>query len=241
MHHDNSGLKRGAISGKGMDSQILSSQSATAMEAPAAHNSRVPAVVGVEPWSWKGDDNNGNMIHAAAARRLISKYTEYQKPGEWTKEDIERLRSEHSHIVFVTANLIRLGVPRDDPSMKEIVASQILLAKNIERAGLPIVVFGLGSQAGLNGPFEFTAIPETVRLLKVISAHSRHIAVRGEFTAEACVKLGVKNVEVVGCQSMFWHRSPQFSWKLTNPGAQATGKVAFNFTNAYLEADLINQ
>src|ERR1700732_2429075 len=86
---------RGGDLGRTMDIQPLS-QAATAMEAPAAHNSRVPAVIGVEPWSWKGDDNNGNMIHAAAARRMISKHTEYQKPGEWTKEDIQRLRSEHS-------------------------------------------------------------------------------------------------------------------------------------------------
>jgi len=240
MHHDNSGLKRGAISGKGMDSQILSSQSATAMEAPAAHNSRVPAVIGVEPWSWKGDDNNGNMIHAAAARRMISKYVEFQRPGEWTDADIEQLRSENSHIVFVTANLIRLGVPGDHHTIKDLVGSQVPLAKNIERAALPVVVFGLGSQAGLSGPLELTVAPETVRLLKVISEHSRKIAVRGVFTAEACVRLGVKNVEVVGCQSMFWHRLPQFS-KLCDAVADPLDRIAFNFTDARFEANLINQ
>src|SRR5438067_8369565 len=131
-------------------------------------SSRVPAVIGVEPWSWRGDDNSGNMIHAAAARRMISNYSEYKRPGEWTDADIERLRSEHSHIVFVTANLIRLGVPGSHPSIKELVASLVPLAKNLERAALPIVVFGLGSQASLNGPYEFSVAPETIRLLKVV-------------------------------------------------------------------------
>jgi hypothetical protein len=207
----------------------------------AANDSRVPAVIGTKPFSWRGDDNTGNMIHAAAARRMMSKFVDYEGPGEWTDAAIERLRAEHSHLVFVTANLIRLGVSGDHPSIKQLVAGLVPLAKNIERAGLPVVVFGLGTQAPLNGPYEFTAAPETVRLLKVISDHSRKIAVRGPFTAEACTKLGIKNVEVIGCQSMFWHRSPQFSWPLAEPVLDKPDSVVFNFTDAPAEADLINQ
>jgi hypothetical protein len=217
------------------------SAAARVLGEPTGQSSRTPAVIGVEPWSWRGDDNSGNMIHAAAARRMILKYAEYKRAGEWIDADIERLRSEHSHIVFVTANLLRLGVPGDHPSIRRLVESQVPLAKNIERAALPVVVFGLGSQADLNGSSEFIVAAETVRLLKVISDHSRKIAVRGAFTAEACARLGVKNVEVVGCQSMFWHRSPEFSWKLSEPVPGAIDKVAFNFTDATSEANLVNQ
>jgi hypothetical protein len=223
------------------DAQAGFSSAEVLMAAGTRTSNRVPAVIGVQPWSWRGDSNNGNMIHAAAARRMMSKYVELEKAGEWTDADIERLRSEHSHIVFVTANLLRLGVPGHHPSIKELVATQVPLAKNIERAGLPVVVFGLGSQAGLNGPYEFTVAPETVRLLKVISDHSRKIAVRGAFTAEACARLGIENVEVVGCQSMFWYRSPQFSWKLSEAVPSAPHEVAFNFTFGPPEANLINQ
>ena len=207
----------------------------------ATKDSRVPAVIGTKPFSWRGDDNTGNMIHAAAARRMMSKFVEYEGPGEWSEADIERLRSEHSHLVFVTANLIRLGVPSDHPSIKQLMAGLVPLAKNIERAGLPVVVFGLGTQAAENGPYEFTAAAEVVRLLKVISDHSRKIAVRGPFTAEACTKLGIKNVEVIGCQSMFWHRTPQFSWMVSEPILDKPESVVFNFTDAPAEASLINQ
>ena len=202
---------------------------------------RKPAVIGVEPWSWRGDDNCGNMIHAAAARRLMSEYFEYKNPEEWTDAQIDRLRANNSHIVYVTANLIRLGVPSNHPSIKELVASQVTLAKNIERANLPVVVFGLGSQASLNGPYEFNVAPETIRLLKVLSDHSRKIAVRGAFTADACTRLGVNNVEVTGCQSMFWHRSPQFTWGVSEPPQEQPGKIACNFTDARIEAKLIQQ
>lgn len=204
-------------------------------------NGRVPAIIGTKPFSWQGDDNTGNMIHAAAARRMVSKFVECDRRGEWTDADVERLRAEHSHLVFVTANLIRLGVPGDHPSIKQLIAGLVTLTKNIERAGLPVVVFGLGSQAARYGPYEFTVAPELVRLLEVLSDHSRTIAVRGAFTAEACTKLGIKNVEVIGCQSMFWHRSPQFSWPLSEPVLDKPDNVVFNFTDAPSEASLINQ
>jgi hypothetical protein len=223
------------------DVKVLFPSAVVPSQRSATRSSRVPAVIGTKPFSWRGDDNTGNMIHAAAARRMMSKFVEYEGPGEWSDGGVERLRSEHSHLVFVTANLIRLGVPRDHPSIKQLMAGLVPLAKNIERTGLPVVVFGLGTQAAQNGPYEFTAAPEVVRLLKVISDHSRKIAVRGSFTAEACTKLGIKNVEVIGCQSMFWHRTPQFSWNLSEPVLDQPDSVVFNFTDALAEANLINQ
>jgi hypothetical protein len=224
-----------------MANQVAISSAASASQRPTGSSHRIPAVVGVEPWSWRGDDNTGNMIHAAAARRVISKYAEYKSSGEWSDAQIDRLKSEHSHIVYVTANLIRLGMRGNHPSIKELVASHVALAKNIEQAGLPVVVFSVGSQAPLNGPHEFSVAPETARLLKVLSDHSRKIAVRGAFTADACARLGVKNVEVIGCQSIFWHRLPEFSWKLSEPLLGHPNKIAFNFTDALLEANLINE
>jgi Polysaccharide pyruvyl transferase len=210
------------------------------LRSTARDSGRTPAVLGVEPWSWPGDDNCGNMIHAAAARRIISEYVELKSKDEWTESQLDRLKSTHSHIVYVTANLIRIGVPRGHPSIQNLIASHACVAKNIEKAALPVVVFGLGSQASLHGPYEFRIAPETIRLLKVLSEHSRKIAVRGEFTADACARIGVKNVEVVGCQSLFWHRSPEFSWPLSEP-VNDNRNFAFNFTDARMEAKLIQQ
>jgi Polysaccharide pyruvyl transferase len=202
---------------------------------------RLPAVIGILPWSWTGDGNNGNIIHAAAARRVIGRYVEYEKAGEWSNAQIDHLRSENSHLVYVTANLIRIGVPGNHPSIRDLVSSQVALTKNIERAALPVVVFGLGSQTGLNGPSEFSVAPETVRLLNVISDHSRKIAVRGEFTADICMRLGIKNIEVTGCQSMFWHLQPRFTLELSKPMVDIPNKIVFNFTYGPPEADLIKQ
>ena len=110
-------------------------------------NSRIPAVIGIEPWSWPGDDNSGNMIHAAAARRILGKYKEFKPALQWTDEQIEKLRAEHSHIVYITANLIRLGVPRDHPSIKELIAESCDLGKQHRARG----VAGRGLRVGLAG------------------------------------------------------------------------------------------
>src|SRR5690349_20807830 len=56
---------------------------AEALGKVARTDDRIPAVIGTKPFSWRGDDNTGNMIHAAAARRMMSKFVEYEKPGEW--------------------------------------------------------------------------------------------------------------------------------------------------------------
>jgi hypothetical protein len=125
-------------------------------------DNRVPAVIGTKPFSWRGDDNTGNMIHAAAARRMMSKFVEYEGPGEWTDAAIERLRAEHSHLVFVTANLIRLGVSGDHPSIKQLmwVWCPWPRISNGPAAGCCIRPRHAGRQ---NGPYEFTAAPEVVR------------------------------------------------------------------------------
>ncbi len=208
---------------------------------PRVLPSKVPAVVGIGARGWKGDPNNGNLLHGAAARRLLAHYSELQLTAPWTDAEIEDIRSRYSHIIYVTANAIRLGLRSGSEEASRVFAFQELSAENISRAGLPVVVLGLGAQSSIEGPHDFDVAPETRRLLNVISDHSRKIAVRGEFTADVCRGLGIKNVEVVGCQSFFWHLTPHFSQQLSDPIAHAGNDIAFNYTNAAAEAPLINQ
>jgi hypothetical protein len=201
---------------------------------------KIPLVIGVSARARKGDPNQGNYIHGAAARRLLRCHCESYIPGMWTEEGLERIRSNHSHLILVVANAIRLGAPAG--AIETLLQEQAILAKNIERARLPVVVLSLGAQANLGTLPDSSVAAETLRLLKVISSHCQKIAVRGAFTAEACIKLGVKNVEVVECQSFFWHLTPHFTQRLTDPSPDTAAQaVAFNFTHAAREAALINQ
>jgi hypothetical protein len=77
------------------------------------------------------------------------------------------------------------------------------LATFLENTHLPIVMVGLGAQAAdrSNGIVEIPA--GTRRMLSVVSERTRMIGVRGHFTAEVMNNLGFKNVEPVGCPSLY--------------------------------------
>ena len=200
---------------------------------------RIPGFVGVSTRGSKDDLNQGNLIHAEAARRLFPNGAELGTAARWSDADIARIRQRHSHLVVVMANGIRPTMKGEHPNVRGLAAHQASLASGIERAGLPVVVLGLGAQMPRNPPADIAVSDETLRLLQVLSAHARSIAVRGAITAEICHRLGIRNVEVIGCQSLFWHRTPQ----LMPPrpvSADESRPVAFNYTLATSEAPLLN-
>lgn len=76
------------------------------------------------------------------------------------------------------------------------------LAGLVERLKIPVVLIGLGAQdAGYSGAIN---IPEgTVRLAKAVAERSVSVSVRGEYTKQILSSLGVQNVTVTGCPSLY--------------------------------------
>jgi hypothetical protein len=141
-------------------------------------------------------DNTGNIIHGYAARSIfenIQKITSSAEPG-----NIADVRAKCTHIGFVAATMLHVNrVPK-------YIQGHVGAANFVEKAGLPVCTFGFGCQAPLGQSVKDAEVdPRSVRLLQVIAAHARSIAVRGAFTADLCAKYGVKNVEVIGCQSAY--------------------------------------
>ncbi|MFN8683780.1 polysaccharide pyruvyl transferase family protein [Paracoccus sp. P2] len=149
-------------------------------------------------------ENTGNFLHGFAARYVVGQHRDIFL-NNLTEETVEDYRANLTHIAFVAANLVRnRGNDALDSGHRK-------RADIIEKLNLPVVVFGLGAQARLGQSLSDMDIsPDTRRLLAVISHHSSKIAVRGEFTADLCKHLGIHNVEVIGCQSCFISRRPDF-------------------------------
>lgn len=167
--------------------------------------------------------NTGNMMHAAAARKFLLDYDDFPF-RVWNEEEIERAKSDYSHIVYVAANGIRPGASEDMP----VVKFHEMIAQNFERAELPIVTMGLGAQQ----PLDSTGgeIPKTTqRLLHLVAERSKEIAVRGESTADLLESVGVKNATVMGCQSCFWSMKPTLEDSHFSQDEQREG-IAFNYT-----------
>lgn len=175
-------------------------------------------------------DNAGNLVHSEAVRRFLTQEL-WPSPEErpWTPEEVEFINEECSHFVFVAANDIWIN-PHCSAS------HHTMLAGNIARLKVPVVVFGLGTQTTYQPPGEVNIAPETLYFLKVLSEHSASIGVRGAFTAQILADLGLANVTVTGCQSAFWPMQAFFETRLAEPCA---ARIAFNFTGFLMDMPLI--
>lgn len=173
--------------------------------------------------------NTGNYVHGYAARHVVGEYVNIS-PRRLTDAMVEEYRARLTHLAFVTATMLAV-----DNSPSEAHEDH---ADRIERLGLPVVVFGLGSRAPLGQSLaEAVVHPSTQRLLRVIADHTSTIAVRGAFTADLCRKLGIQNVEVIGCQSCFMSCRPDFlAPGLTGP--VDLSRCIVNFTRQARESAL---
>lgn len=151
-------------------------------------------------------DNTGNIIHGYAARAL------FQEPGKITSEpsdeNISEVRSRFTHLGFVAATMLHVN------RIPKYINSHVQAAEFVEKLQLPVCTFGFGCQAPLGQKISDSEVdPRSVRLLRAISANAKTIAVRGQFTADLCAKYGVKNVSVVGCQSLYYTGVTQWDAK----------------------------
>jgi len=83
--------------------------------------------------------------------------------------------------------------------------------ETLNRVKIPIVMFGAGLQMppGQRPSFE----PDEQRALKLIHDSCAFSAVRGPSTAEALSQIGIDNVIVTGCPTLFWARQPTLELK----------------------------
>jgi Polysaccharide pyruvyl transferase len=145
--------------------------------------------------------NIGNLLFSDAAHKLLSTpRTEVTSNGMRADPSPERAAQiNEAYDVFV--------VPLANAFRHSFRASLDRLSTLIEQLTIPVVVLGVGAQAGADyntddlRPFE-----ETVRrFINAVLDRSASIGVRGEFTASYLNDLGYRDVDIIGCPSMFLH------------------------------------
>lgn len=143
--------------------------------------------------------NSGNLVFSDAAHKLLlTDRTEVTSNGLRTDPSAKRaaqINERYDVFVVPLANAFRLSFQ----------ASLDRLSNLIEQLTIPVVVLGVGAQAtdaydtsGL-APIEASVKRFAAAVLK----RSPSIGVRGELTAEYLKGLGIKDIEVIGCPSMF--------------------------------------
>jgi polysaccharide pyruvyl transferase WcaK-like protein len=95
---------------------------------------------------------------------------------------------------------------------------------------IPIVMFGVGLQAGVREKVEFA--PEEAEILRFIHASTASSSVRGESTAEALSSIGIHNSVVTGCPTTYWSRKPEIELREAH-----TERGAFSFRQGLYSDD----
>jgi len=141
--------------------------------------------------------NAGNLLFLGAAQKLLS------APGVLIEPDRARvgprdagwINERFDHYVVPLANAFR-------PFYE---ASLLQHAGLLSKLRIPVTVLGVAAQGGVAGDFaRLRPMERAIRaFLSAVLDRGPSIGVRGELTAEYVRGLGFRDVEVIGCPSMF--------------------------------------
>ncbi|MFF1837642.1 polysaccharide pyruvyl transferase family protein [Streptomyces sp. NPDC058231] len=141
--------------------------------------------------------NSGNLIFSDATHKILeTPRTEVVSNGiRTTVAAADRINEEYDAFVIPLANAFR---PSFEPQLKR-------LTQLISKLKIPVVVPGVGAQTGTNySANRLRAMEPSVRaFVSAVLDRSATIGVRGEFTESYLRDMGFRDVEVIGCPSMF--------------------------------------
>lgn len=142
-------------------------------------------------------NNTGNLVFLHAAYRLLATPGTHITPDRLRVRpaDADRINEEHDVYVIPFANAFR----------PQYAAKLAQWTKLIERLRIPVVVLGVGAQSNLDYDLEPTApLDQGVRaFVRAVLDRGPSIGVRGEFTERYLRHLGFRDVDVIGCPSVF--------------------------------------
>jgi hypothetical protein len=142
-------------------------------------------------------ENVGNLLFSSASYKLLqTEGTEVEVGGlHGGRAEAKRINAQTDHVVIPLANAFR-------PSY---ASSLDRMSETIEALRVPVTVLGVGAQLRLDGKVErLDSMKESVsRFVRAVLERSPSIGVRGEFTETYLRGLGFKDVEVIGCPSVF--------------------------------------
>lgn len=134
--------------------------------------------------------NTGNLAFWGGVARTLDDELEFLS---WDF-DPAAVRERCDLLLFPAANQLSSQVEMD------------FMADRFERADLPVIVVGLGSQAHSHDE-RIELRPGNVRWLSVMAERTSQIGVRGERSQEVLADHGITNSVVVGCPSLFINES----------------------------------
>ncbi|MGW1608566.1 polysaccharide pyruvyl transferase family protein [Streptomyces sp. NPDC002285] len=173
--------------------------------------------------------NAGNLIFSDATHKILeTPHTEVVSNGIRTDVSAAgRINEEYDAFVVPLANAFR---PSFEGQLKR-------LTRLITKLRIPVVVVGVGAQAGLGyNAARLKGIEPAVReFVSAVLDRSASIGVRGEFTEKYLKDLGFRDVEVIGCPSLFLY-GKELTVTKREPVLGAGSRIAVNGSHSAVKS-----
>lgn len=139
--------------------------------------------------------NTGDwMVHDSSLKLLSFADMRVTNIMEWTDREIDELNAEYDYCFLRGSNYVH-----EQMEWRE-------LAKLLGKLKIPAVPFSVGAQAPTRRKINLPA--KAIEVWKAFADHCATIGVRGAFTAEVFDSIGIRNVEIIGCPSVFRWNNP---------------------------------
>ncbi|MEU2924649.1 polysaccharide pyruvyl transferase family protein [Streptomyces sp. NPDC007251] len=172
--------------------------------------------------------NSGNLIFSDAAHKILqTPDTEVVSNGIGTDlTAAARINEEYDAFVVPLANAFR---PSFEARLKR-------LTRLISKLRIPVVVLGVGAQTGVTyDPARLKPMERSVReFCAAVLERSSSIGVRGEFTEQYLRDMGFRDVEVIGCPSMFLYGA-ELDVRKRVPALTAESRIAVNGSHSAVQ------
>jgi len=168
--------------------------------------------------------NSGNLIFLESAYKLLSTRDAEISVDHFHPELLgaDVINERFDAFVIPFANAFR---PAFQPTLER-------YTEVIERLTIPVVVLSCGYQGKLPyAPGEARPIDDLARrFMRAVLDRSPSVGARGEYTQDYLRQLGFRDVDVIGCPSMFLD-GPRLNVARRSPALDRDARVGFNVTS----------
>ncbi len=166
-------------------------------------------------------DNSGNLVFMHAAHKILATSEATIDHGGFSVAPrlAGSVNERYDVYVMPMANAFR---PSYEPKLKRIT-------RFIEGLKIPVVILGVGAQSSTSYELDrLKPMEATVRrFVTAVLNRAPSIGVRGELTETYLRSLGFRDVEVIGCPSMFLH-GDRLPVEKRLPALDRTARVSIN-------------
>jgi hypothetical protein len=114
------------------------------------------------------------------------------------------------------------------------------LTEIFERTKVPVTTLGLGVQCASGNLSDIVVTDSAIRLVRVMASKSPYLSVRGDFTRDWLDSIGIHNVLVTGCPSLYM-RLPELQGPLAKDENFIVQSTRYGTERSFVEADGINR